>query len=54
MGGRGRVAAHVVVLLDVPLEAAALGVQREAVDAAHEAGVLHVVLLREVVRAQLA
>jgi hypothetical protein len=45
---------HVVVLLDVPLEATSLSVEGEAVDAADEAGVLHVVLLGEGVRAQLA
>ena len=42
------IAPHIVVILDVLLEAAALGVQREAVDAADEAIVIHVVLLGQV------
>eukprot|EP00966_Prymnesium_polylepis_P162784 3762249-Prymnesium_polylepis.1 len=48
------VAPHVVVVPDVLLEAAALSVERETVDAADEADVVHVVLLGEVLGAQLA
>ena len=50
----GAARSHVVLVADVMLEARALGVQCEAVEAADEAKVLHVGLLGGVIRAQLS